>query len=118
MWAAVSEKMGLEEREAEYEPVFAVTEKDDLTPEDDTVYLGEPNKNPRPLLRENERVISRSFLSHVEWLIGVSQRRNPLQFPESVRSLFVVLRLPLCRAYLTAPKGLAVAGYRVPQVVL
>jgi NADPH-ferrihemoprotein reductase len=45
MWAAVSEKMGLEEREAEYEPVFAVTEKDDLTPEDDTVYLGEPNKN-------------------------------------------------------------------------
>jgi NADPH-ferrihemoprotein reductase len=45
MWAAVSEKMGLEEREAEYEPVFAVTERDDLTPEDDTVYLGEPNKN-------------------------------------------------------------------------
>jgi NADPH-ferrihemoprotein reductase len=45
MWAAVSEKMGLEEREAEYEPVFAVTEKDDLSPEDDTVYLGEPNKN-------------------------------------------------------------------------
>jgi NADPH-ferrihemoprotein reductase len=45
MWAAVSEKMGLEEREAEYEPVFEVTEKDDLTPEDDTVYLGEPNKN-------------------------------------------------------------------------
>jgi len=45
MWAAVSEKMGLEEREALYEPVFAVTEKDDLTPEDDTVYLGEPNKN-------------------------------------------------------------------------
>ncbi|KAJ8107936.1 hypothetical protein OPT61_g8522 [Boeremia exigua] len=45
MWAAVVEKMGLEEREAAYEPVFEVTEKDELTPEDDTVYLGEPNKN-------------------------------------------------------------------------
>jgi NADPH-ferrihemoprotein reductase len=45
MWAAVSEKMGLEEREAAYDPVFENTEKDDLTPEHDTVYLGEPNKN-------------------------------------------------------------------------
>ncbi|OSS45057.1 hypothetical protein B5807_09364 [Epicoccum nigrum] len=45
MWAAVSEKMGLEEREAAYDPVFEITEKDDLTPEDDIVYLGEPNKN-------------------------------------------------------------------------
>ncbi|KAH6614199.1 NADPH-cytochrome P450 reductase [Boeremia exigua] len=45
MWAAVAETMGLEEREAAYEPVFEVTERDDLTPEDDTVYLGEPNKN-------------------------------------------------------------------------
>jgi NADPH-ferrihemoprotein reductase len=45
MWAAVSEKMGLEEREAAYDPVFEITEKDDLTPEHDTVYLGEPNKN-------------------------------------------------------------------------
>lgn len=45
MWAAVSERMGLEEREATYDPVFEITEKDDLTPEDDTVYLGEPNKN-------------------------------------------------------------------------
>jgi NADPH-ferrihemoprotein reductase len=45
MWAAVTEKMGLEEREAEYEPVFEITEKPDLNAEDDTVYLGEPNKN-------------------------------------------------------------------------
>ncbi|CAN9282081.1 unnamed protein product [Alternaria alternata] len=45
MWAAVAEKMGLEEREAMYEPVFEVTERPDLTHEDDTVYLGEPNKN-------------------------------------------------------------------------
>ncbi|KAF1928142.1 NADPH-cytochrome P450 reductase [Didymella exigua CBS 183.55] len=45
MWAAVAEKMGLEEREAAYHPVFEVIERDDLSPEDDTVYLGEPNKN-------------------------------------------------------------------------
>jgi NADPH-ferrihemoprotein reductase len=45
MWAAVTEKMGLEEREAEYEPVFEITEKPELSAEDDTVYLGEPNKN-------------------------------------------------------------------------
>ncbi|KAL1798483.1 hypothetical protein ACET3X_002520 [Alternaria dauci] len=45
MWAAVAEKMGLEEREAMYEPVFEVTERPDLSADDDTVYLGEPNKN-------------------------------------------------------------------------
>ena len=45
MWTAVSDKMGLEEREAEYEPVFEITEKPELNAEDDTVYLGEPNKN-------------------------------------------------------------------------
>ncbi|KAH4255515.1 NADPH--cytochrome P450 reductase [Parastagonospora nodorum] len=45
MWTAVAEKMGLEEREAQYEPVFEVTEKPELSAEDDTVYLGEPNKN-------------------------------------------------------------------------
>jgi len=45
MWTALAEKMGLEEREAIYEPVFSVEEKEDLSVEDDTVYLGEPNKN-------------------------------------------------------------------------
>lgn len=45
MWEALCEKMGLEEREAVYEPVFEVQERDDLNAEDDTVYLGEPNKN-------------------------------------------------------------------------
>ncbi|KAF2273522.1 NADPH-cytochrome P450 reductase, variant [Westerdykella ornata] len=45
MWAAVAEKFGLEEREAVYEPVFEITERDDLDPESDEVYLGEPNKN-------------------------------------------------------------------------
>ncbi|KZF23139.1 hypothetical protein L228DRAFT_105058 [Xylona heveae TC161] len=45
MWLALAEAMGLEEREAVYEPVFKVTEREDLTAEADNVYLGEPNKN-------------------------------------------------------------------------
>lgn len=45
MWTALAEKMGLEEREAVYEPVFNVEEREDLTKEDDKVYLGEPNKS-------------------------------------------------------------------------
>lgn len=44
MWSALAEKMGLEEREAVYEPVFALTERDTLTKESPEVYLGEPNK--------------------------------------------------------------------------
>jgi len=45
MWTELAESMGLDEREAVYEPVFEVIEKDDLNIEDNTVYLGEPNKN-------------------------------------------------------------------------
>ncbi|KAL1652152.1 hypothetical protein SLS58_000277 [Diplodia intermedia] len=45
MWAALTEAMQLEEREAVYEPVFDVEERLDMNAEDDTVYLGEPNKN-------------------------------------------------------------------------
>ncbi|KAL5338317.1 NADPH--cytochrome P450 reductase [Aspergillus crustosus] len=44
MWAALTESMGLQERDSVYEPVFSVTEDDSLTPEDETVYLGEPTK--------------------------------------------------------------------------
>lgn len=43
MWAALAEEMGLEEREAVYEPIFSVTEEETLSPEDSSVYLGEPN---------------------------------------------------------------------------
>ncbi|KAL1987474.1 hypothetical protein VTN96DRAFT_3856 [Rasamsonia emersonii] len=43
MWAALAAEMGLEEREAVYEPVFAVTEDETLSAQDDSVYLGEPN---------------------------------------------------------------------------
>ncbi|KAF2834427.1 hypothetical protein M501DRAFT_944156 [Patellaria atrata CBS 101060] len=45
MWVALSSAMGLEEREAVYEPVFDVVEEPDMDPNEDTVYLGEPNKN-------------------------------------------------------------------------
>lgn len=44
MWAALAKKMGLEEREAVYEPTFEVVERDSLTVESPEVYLGEPNK--------------------------------------------------------------------------
>ncbi|KAK3058412.1 hypothetical protein LTS18_011351, partial [Coniosporium uncinatum] len=45
MWQAMAETMQLEEREAVYEPVFDVTEKPEMSAEEDTVYLGEPNKH-------------------------------------------------------------------------
>ncbi len=44
MWAALAEKMGLEEREAVYEPIFGIVERENLTKESPEVYLGEPNK--------------------------------------------------------------------------
>ncbi|RFU32892.1 hypothetical protein B7463_g3441, partial [Scytalidium lignicola] len=44
MWAALAESMGLEEREAVYEPIFAITEREDLTKDSPEVYVGEPNK--------------------------------------------------------------------------
>lgn len=44
MWTALAEKLGLEEQEAVYEPVFSITDREDLTKDDKEVYLGEPNK--------------------------------------------------------------------------
>ncbi|PHH65827.1 hypothetical protein CDD81_1196 [Ophiocordyceps australis] len=44
MWAALSAKMGLEEREAVFEPTFAIVDRENLTPQSPEVYLGEPNK--------------------------------------------------------------------------
>lgn len=44
MWTALAEKLGLEEREAVYEPVFSINERTDLTKDSPQVYLGEPNK--------------------------------------------------------------------------
>ncbi|KAF3385201.1 NADPH--cytochrome P450 reductase [Penicillium rolfsii] len=47
MWAALSEAMGLQERESVYEPVFSVSEDDEKSPEDESVYLGEPTSAHR-----------------------------------------------------------------------
>ncbi len=44
MWTELAEKMGLEEREAVYEPVFSITDREGLTKDSPEVYLGEPNK--------------------------------------------------------------------------
>lgn len=45
MWADLVKEMNLEEREAVYEAAYEVTEKPDMDAENDTVYVGEPNKN-------------------------------------------------------------------------
>jgi len=45
MWTALAKTMRLEEREAAYEPSLSVTERADLDPASDHVYLGEPNKH-------------------------------------------------------------------------
>ncbi|KAJ5674430.1 uncharacterized protein N7477_004364 [Penicillium maclennaniae] len=42
MWTALTEAMNLQERESVYEPVFSVFEDEEASPEDETVYLGEP----------------------------------------------------------------------------
>ena len=44
MWEALAQKLGLEEREAIYEPTFSIVDREDLTAESTDVYLGEPNK--------------------------------------------------------------------------
>ncbi|KAK9381984.1 uncharacterized protein V2V93DRAFT_366121 [Kockiozyma suomiensis] len=44
MWEDVGAMIGLEEREATYEPVLNVSELEDLSSNDDTVYVGEFNQ--------------------------------------------------------------------------
>ncbi|KFA72831.1 hypothetical protein S40288_08553 [Stachybotrys chartarum IBT 40288] len=45
MWEQLAAKMNLEEREAVYEPVFEIINREDMTPESAGVYLGEPNRS-------------------------------------------------------------------------
>ncbi|KAJ5604240.1 hypothetical protein N7537_007196 [Penicillium hordei] len=47
MWAALSDAMNLQEREAVYEAVFSVVEDDEKSPEEESVYLGEPTASHR-----------------------------------------------------------------------
>ena len=44
MWADLAKKMGLEEREAVYEPTFGILDREALSHDSSEVYLGEPNK--------------------------------------------------------------------------
>ncbi|KAK6202146.1 hypothetical protein LQW54_009015 [Pestalotiopsis sp. IQ-011] len=44
MWAALAKTLGLEEREAQYEPIFGIVEREGLTKNSSEVYVGEPNK--------------------------------------------------------------------------
>lgn len=44
MWAALAKTLGLEEREAQYEPIFGIVEREGLTKDSPEVYVGEPNK--------------------------------------------------------------------------
>ena len=70
MWTALAEKMGLEEREAVYEPVFSVDEKPDMSAEDDTVYLGEPNKN------HLENMQKGPFNAHNPYIAPIAESRE------------------------------------------
>jgi NADPH-ferrihemoprotein reductase len=70
MWAALAEKMGLEEREATYEPVFSISEREDLNRDSDTVYLGEPNK------MHLEGAAKGPFNSHNPYIAPIDESRE------------------------------------------
>ena len=73
MWAALADAMSLEEREAVYEPVFEVTEKEEMNAEDDTVYLGEPNKN------HLEGASKGPFNAHNPYIAPIAESREIFQ---------------------------------------
>lgn len=70
MWLEVSEKMHLEEKEAVYEPIFNITEREDLNADDHEVYLGEPNRNH---LEGNQRG---PFNSHNPYIAPIAESRE------------------------------------------
>lgn len=70
MWDALAKKLNLEEREAVYEPIFSVTEREDLTPESSDVYLGEPNK------LHLEGTAKGPFNSHNPYIAPIAESRE------------------------------------------
>jgi NADPH-ferrihemoprotein reductase len=70
MWTALAEKMGLEEREAVYEPIFGIVEREGLTPESPEVYLGEPNK------MHLEGTARGPFNSHNPYIAPIAESRE------------------------------------------
>lgn len=70
MWAALAQKMGLEEREAVYEPTFGIVDRENLTPESPEVYLGEPNK------MHLEGTARGPFNSHNPYIAPIAESRE------------------------------------------
>lgn len=70
MWVALAQKMGLEEREAVYEPIFSIVEREGLTPESPEVYLGEPNK------MHLEGAARGPFNSHNPYIAPIAESRE------------------------------------------
>jgi len=70
MWTALAEKMSLEEREAVYEPIFGITERENLTKDSAEVYLGEPNK------MHLEGTAKGPFNSHNPYIAPISESRE------------------------------------------
>ncbi|KAI1850059.1 hypothetical protein JX265_003433 [Neoarthrinium moseri] len=76
MWAALAEKMGLEEREAQYEPVFGIVEREGLTRDSPEVYLGEPNK------MHLEGSAKGPFNAHNPYIAPIAESRELFQVPD------------------------------------
>ncbi|KAK7218486.1 hypothetical protein V2G26_006489 [Clonostachys chloroleuca] len=70
MWAALASKMGLEEREAVYEPIFGIVDREGLTPESAEVYLGELNK------MQLEGTNKGPFNAHNPYIAPISESRE------------------------------------------
>ncbi|KAF3938147.1 hypothetical protein ABW19_dt0210608 [Dactylella cylindrospora] len=70
MWQVVCEEMGLQEREAVYEPVFKITEDESLSPESPNVYVGEPNK------KHLEGKSTGPYDSHNPYIAPISESRE------------------------------------------
>jgi NADPH-ferrihemoprotein reductase len=70
MWPALTDKMGLVEREAVYEPIFEITENDELTSDSPEVFLGEPNK------AHLEGNVQGPFNAHNPYLAPVAESRE------------------------------------------
>ena len=70
MFSELSKVMDLQEREAVYEPVFSVKERDDLDPETSEVYVGEPNKSHLKSQQEGP------FSSHNPYIAPIVESRE------------------------------------------
>ena len=70
MWADLADKMGLQEREAVYEPIFGIVDRENLAPASSEVYLGEPNK------MHLEGTAKGPFNAHNPYIASISESRE------------------------------------------